>query len=459
MQSRTTQARDTWPRLMARRGPVAAAELAAELGVSISTLHRLLDEERERVVSAGRARRVRHALRRPLRGQLVELPLFEIDTAGRAEQVSTLVPVHPEGCLMPLDPARWPVPDESRDGGWEGLPYPMHDMRPQGYMGRQWARAWGARLRVDEDPNAWCDDDVLVVLSQTGCDVPGNLVLGVPAYEQWLQRKLRPDPVLPGRQLGRAYAELADRAVAAGVMGSSAAGEHPKFGAQRDLPGMRTPHVLVKFSGGGGSAAERRWADLLTCEHLALQALSELDGLQAAHSRVLAHAGRTFLDVERFDRHGLDGRSPLLSLAVLDAALVGSASTDWTVVARRLSEAHLLEPQAVARIDRLWWFGRLIANTDMHAGNLSFTPGPRLALAPVYDMLPMRYAPLPGGEVPPREVDVPLPLPHQRSAWKEACTAALRFWQHAAADTRLDEAMRAICTAHARQLADVADRV
>ncbi|MDQ8208272.1 HipA domain-containing protein [Coraliomargarita sp. SDUM461003] len=45
--------------------------------------------------------------------------------------------------------------------------------------------------------------------------------------------------------------------------------------------------------------------------------------------------------------------------------------------------------------------GELIANTDMHWGNLSFflpeqSPYP---LAPVYDMLPMRFRPSSTGEV------------------------------------------------------------
>ena len=75
-----------------------------------------------------------------------------------------------------------------------------------------------------------------------------------------------------------------------------------------------TPRVQVTFSG-GGSAAEQRWADLLVCEHLALQALAMLPGLAAAPSAIVVqHAGRTLLEVERFDRHGLWGRSPLVSL-------------------------------------------------------------------------------------------------------------------------------------------------
>ena len=52
----------------------------------------------------------------------------------------------------------------------------------------------------------------------------------------------------------------------------------------------------------------------------------------------------------------------------------------------------------------------------MHTGNLVFVPAAgRLQLAPAYDMLPMRFAPLPGGELPTRSVELALPVPDQRA--------------------------------------------
>ena len=118
----------------------------------------------------------------------------------------------------------------------------------------------------------------------------------------------------------------------------------------------------------------RRWADLLVSEHLALECAAALPDVTSARSRIVTHAGRTFLEVERFDRHGLFGRSRLSSLGTLDAALLGDGSSDWVRLAGRLSGLGLLAPADVERIQRLWWFGRLIANTDMHTGNLSFRP-------------------------------------------------------------------------------------
>lgn len=459
MRPRNLAARDQLTAVLARHAAVSASDLAHQLGVSVPTLHRMLQELDGAVVVTGKARRTRYALRRALRGDLAELPLYEVDQAGRAELATPLALVHPQGTCMSLADTGWPVPDGSRDGWWDGLPYPLHDMRPQGYMGRQFARAEHRRLAVSANPQEWSDDDVLVVLSRSGSDVSGNLILGNAACEHWQRSKVAPPNPLKARALGRAYAGLAEQAIAAGVPGSSAAGEFPKFPALRELAGSATPHVLVKFSGADGSPAVRRWADLLVCEHLALECAAALPGVEGASSRIVVHGGRTFLEVERFDRHGLFGRSRLVSLATLDAALLGDGSTDWTRLAGRLATAGLLAPEDVERIRHLWWFGRLIANTDMHTGNLSFRPQGSLALAPAYDMLPMLYAPLPGGEVPARVFEPPLPLPPQRSTWTAACAAAVSFWTRASRDARIGEEFRRMCGSNAQRLRESAQRV
>jgi len=447
---------------LALQAPAAASGLADALQVSVPTLHRMLQRlPADRLVSAGKARRARYALRRPLRGVLGDLPVYAVDASGRAEMLGSMALLHPQGAWLDLARSDWPVPDESRDGWWPGLPYPFYDMRPQGYMGRLFARAEHRALGVSPDPQAWSDDDVLHVLSQRGGDASGNLVLGDAAYADWQAARLtRPAPLAPA-QTAAAYAALADQAVAAGVPGSSAAGEFPKFAARREAPGgavSNTPHVLVKFSGVDASPTVRRWADLLVCEHLALEHAAVLPGVRVARSRILQHGGRTFLEVERFDRHGEHGRSPLCSLESANAALLGDASRDWTLLVRRFAATGLLAEAGVQQVAHLWWFGRLIANTDMHAGNLSFRPvAGCLSLAPAYDMLPMLHAPLAGGEVPVREFEPPLPLPPQRAVWQAACTVALDFWAAAARDTRISEGFRALCAQHRTRLLQAAE--
>lgn len=476
MRAVDTLSRDRLPGLMARLGPASATTLAGELGVSVATLHRLLQARADSVLSAGQARRSRHAWRRGLRSGQRTLPLAVIDAEGRAHDAGTLALVQPGGCWLPLAGTPWPLPaaitgpqrdplfNAMHDGWWPGLPYPLQDLRPQGYLGRQFARAGHAAWGVPPDPQRWSDDDVLQVLAQAGSDGPGQLIVGEAALQRWQAQRVADVEPLRTAALGPAYAALADQAVAAGVAGSSAAGEFPKFPALRDRDGAATPHVLVKFSGAGNSAAEQRWADLLVCEHLALQALQQA-GLAAARSAIVQHAGRTFLEVERFDRHGPWGRSPLVSLATLDATFVGQGSGDWPQLATTLASLGLVDAAVAPDVLRLWWFGRLIANTDMHTGNLSLRPGAPdglaapLQLAPAYDMLPMAHAPLPGGEVPPRDFSPPLPPPAQRTAWLWACTAAIGFWGEAASDRRISAAFRTQAAANGQALHALRDRV
>jgi hypothetical protein len=440
-----------------RRG---SSELAALLKVTPQTVRRLLDElPGPQLLFAGRTRRARYALRRPLRGMLTDIPVYGIDETGRASALASLALTEPEGTLLPLEGTAWPVPDQSKDGWWDGLPYPVYAARPQGYMGRQFARAEHRALMVPENPDEWSDDDIVWVLSQRGTDVSGNLLLGDAAYDAWFRSKAQAIPIHPERNQPEAYAHLAAQAVAEGGGGSTAAGEFPKFTTVRELVGSATPHVLVKFSGAGGSAAEQRWGDLLVCEHLALECARQLDGITPARSRTLSHGGRVFVEVERFDRLGLHGRRALCGLEAIHPAFLGDRETAWPPLARRLEAMNLLDAASTHAIEALWWYGRLIANTDMHLGNLSFYVDHVLRLAPAYDMLPMAYAPLAGGEVPPRTFTPEHPLPPQRDTWLAACDAALAFWDTAAADGRISEAFRAVCAANARALRAVAEQV
>ena len=456
-------ARDQLLSVLGRQPGISAPDLAAQLGVSVPTLHRLLQEQAPHIVSAGKARRTRYALRRAIKGDPQDTPLYEVSREGRIEQIGSLAALHPQGtCLqlnLPSEHLPWPVPDEARDGWWGGLPYPLYDMRPQGYMGRQFARAEHRLLGVPAAPNEWQDDDILHVLRQRGHDLSGSLILGDAACASWQHGHQDTREPIEVDATGLVYAQWAEDALASGVAGSSAAGEFPKFAARRSLPGSLTPHVLVKFSGADGSPAVTRWSDLLVCEHLALNQAATLPGLHSARSRIVQEAGRTFLELERFDRHGEWGRSRLASLDSVQGAWLGERSTEWPVLTARLVALKLLTPADAERITVLWWFGRLIGNTDMHLGNLSFVPGPTLQLAPAYDMLPMMYAPLPGGEVPPRSFQPDWPLPAQRHLWHTACVAALTFWQQAADDPRISAPFRQLCEANARTLEHVAPQV
>ncbi len=76
-------------------------------------------------------------------------------------------------------------------------------------------------------------------------------------------------------------------------------------------------------------------------------------------------------------------------------------------------------------------------------------------MAPVYDMLPMAYAPVRGVELPARVYAPKMPLPGEQPAWNAAAQAARVFWQRAAEDARISAGFRAVCRGNAVVLAEL----
>ena len=443
--------------VLRRLGRQQAGELASLLQVSRPTLMRLVRAAGEAVVSGGRARRTAYAARRSLAGSSAALPVHRIDDTGRLHEAARLHLAHPGGCRVEyLEAPAWPLDADMQDGWFDGLPYFLQDMRPLGFLGRSFARHHAALLQVDEDPTRWSDDDVLRALSLLGSDTPGDFIIGQAAARRWLDNSSRASAGITEEAAAAEYPRLADAAMSHGWAGSSAAGEFPKFTALRRR-GRRLQHVLVKFSGSDTAPGTTRWSDLLVCEHLAATALAARLGIRASHSRILQAGKRSFLEVDRFDRHGALGRSGVVSWMAVNAAFFGLAGQGWAEAGRRLQAAGLIAAPDAERLATLWHFGQLIANTDMHDANLAFEPAaidgrPGLQLAPVYDMLPMLYAPSRGVELAERAYAPRLPLPAEAPAWGAAAPAALAFWQAAADDARISKPFRRTCAANAKAL-------
>lgn len=449
--------------ILRARGRLQAGALLQTLGVSRATLMRLVRSAGDALVVRGSARRTTYAARRALRGSRAPLPLYRVDLHGDVQEIARLDLTYPDGCALAfLAPFGWPLDDEMQAGWFDGLPPVLNDMRPQGFVGRHFARRHAQLLQVPLDPAAWSDDHALHAMCLLGDDLPGDLIVGEPACRRWLERLQearlgRHDAPLTDQQIEQAYGTLAEQAMAEGVVGSSAGGEFPKFTAVRRFADGQVQHVLVKFSGSDTSPGTQRWADLLVCEHLAGRVLREHLGIDAAMSRVHRFGRRTFLEVDRFDRHGLLGRSGVASWSSLNAALFGLAGALWPEAAERLATRRWLDGSDVERIARLWHFGQLIGNTDMHDGNLSFQPielngEAALKVSPAYDMLPMLYAPVRGVELPARLFEPRLPLPAERERWEPSARAATVFWQTAAADARISAGFRRMCAANAQML-------
>lgn len=432
------------------RPNLPTADLTAALGISRSTLMRAVRAAGPDVLTIGRARRTSYAARRNLRGSAEPLPVFQVDQEGGSEQLGRLHLAHPNGTVLELSaPSPWPLEESMRDGWFDGVPYFLQDSRPDGFLGRQFARTHAQILQLGADPREWSDDDFLYAISLLGADQSGNLIVGEGAFRSWLDQIQHPPACLHEAQELAAYLESAQLAIQGGNVGSYAAGEFPKFTALRMRNGKAT-HVVVKFSGSDSSAGTQRWSDLLICEHLAAQTLATVQGLTAERTSILQGGSRTFLEAVRFDRQGLRGRSPLCSWSAINYSWFGLSGRPWTEGAAKLRERKLIDEHATRAITRLWHFGHLIGNTDMHDGNLSFEPrsaagATALKLAPAYDMLPMMYAPYRGVELPPVQFAPRLPLPAEREAWLDAAIAAEQFWSQAANDARISWAFRAIC--------------
>lgn len=423
-----------------------SAELQARLGVSQPTMSRLLRAAGPSVLTLGRSRATTYARRRPLPEIGDDLPLYRVDAAGQ---------VHRFGHLFPLVAGEFACAFEGQAPVLHpGLPWFLQDMRPQGFMGRAFARHFAARLNVPERLPDWNDDAHLIAMAHYGDDLAGNLIVGDIALERFYRRALTDDALAEAAR-EQAYPRLAE-AFLEEQPGSSAGGEQPKFTARLSSASGGLRAVIVKFSPRGNDAAAGRWRDLLRAEQAALALLRER-GIPAAPSQVLEAGGRLFLEVERFDRVGERGRRGLLSLAAVDDHYFGRRGS-WSEAAGRLQTQRMVAAGEARTIRLLDAFGALIANSDRHFGNLSlFADDFRHSLAPAYDMLPMAYRPTDQGEVRPHEFRPPLPTAANAEVWEEALGLARAYWGRLATLPELSPGFRAIAGGNAGQLARVAE--
>jgi hypothetical protein len=339
------------------------------------------------------------------------------------------------------------------------IPWFLQDLRPMGFLGRAFAREHGPALGLSADPRLWSADATLTALLSHGDDGPGNLLLGEGAMTKVQARRLSPAPSIPERAREKEYPLLAEAALRDGVATSSAAGEQPKFTGCIATSKGGPRHVLVKFSPPATTPAGRRWADLLRCEHLALELLRST-AIGAGESEFLFAADRAFLEVKRFDRIGERGRRGLVSLFSLDSELYGKLDT-WVLAGRRLRGDGWLSDGDEHRLSVAWWFGDLIQNTDRHFGNVSlFLEAARpLELAPIYDMLPMGLTPAPSGELVPREFSIQPPPPEAFSHWVEACDLAIAFWRRVLADDFVSKPFKTLVKGQPQAIADARRRL
>lgn len=425
-------------RLLSARGPLASAALQAALGISQPTVSRLIGAAAGRVLRLGRGRNSRYAAVREVPGAGSGGRLYAVDESGNPAVPGEIAALAGTVPFVVLAQAPWLL-GESGNGEFPGLPYFLHDLRPQGFLGRRIAN----RLAEGEgvypgNPDQWPDNLVLRYLCHHGADLPGNLLAGDAALDAFLAAG-----AAPVRERDVVYPLMSTHILAGGAFGSSVGGDQPKFTAYTEDAG----HVIVKFSPTGDTPEAVRWQDLLIAEHHALTALAGL-GLPVAQCELYQFAGRVFLESRRFDRVGARGRRPAVSLAAVDAEFVGDGA-HWVRTARELHRKGLVSDTTLDQIRLAHTCGLWIANSDMHLGNLTLAPeSGRFRLHPVYDMVPMRLAPQRGELV---EVDLAPPARNAGNVdiWAHAGEHAVRFWQALAEDARVSGAMRRQAAAQA----------
>jgi len=413
---------------------LSAAELCSLLGVSQPTLSRLLRAAQPDVAQVKRARQ-RTPLYGLLRGDLgvaPRQPLHRVDAEGRVLQIGEVLFLDTGGTYVRCAEAAY----RALSGLYEGLPPFVRSMMPSGFVGGELARRVHSALQLPPSLRDWRDEHHLVFLVKQGHDTPGDLILGAEAGHTAL---LASDfeSLVTDAERGAWYRDsVLAQAVQGG--GASAGGEQPKFLVS--LAAGR--HLLVKYATAGS-----RWADLLACEHLALQVLQG-HGLPAANAYWFEHEGLCYLEVQRFDRQGANGRLPFVSAGAVDDELFGRRD-HWAAFGRRCADLGLMSREDAALIEAQAAFGVLIGNNDMHFENLGLVPDYARGTyrpAPAYDVLPMRYAPIAGAVDPPL---LPIPLALAEAGVSAACWAAVKpwaveYWQRVADDDRVSAPLRAL---------------
>jgi hypothetical protein len=438
-------------------GPSSAQELADAVGVDRRTVQRALATLGEDIEQLGRTRNTRYAARRAIHGQSTRIPIARFGVNGIAHPWATLTALHGgwrlEWASRAMQPD-WADQVHDHAGFCEGLPFFAADLRPQGFLGRGIARRLPTAFGLPADPRDWSDEHTVFFLREWGDDLPGNLVFGAAPTVQALGASPE-NPVTPETRSSR-YPALADAANAGEATGSSVEGEQPKFTAWlQNAPAQNTLAVLVKFTDRLDTPSGRRWADLLAAEALALDVLTSASrsDAEAFLPAVFDFDDRRFYELARYDRVGAHGRRGVVSLRALhDAGFTGRETSDWVVAATGLHARGWISESDLRAVRVRALFGRLIGNTDMHFGNLSFflDLGLPLALTPTYDMLPMLWAPRVGEAIPAPEFTPLAPMPQELDLWSEVAPLAEQFWKRVESDSRVSDGFRPHATAALR---------
>jgi len=410
---------------LTERGVASSAELQKLTHKSQATVSRALGRIGDRLITLGQGRAARYGVPHLIRGLPAQQPLWWTDQNGIMSRWGT---------LSFLAGARMHIAADGIDLVATGrLPWFLSPLRMQGFLGREWAR----RLGLEGDPERWSLEQVLFAASQVE-DPTGAISMGEPRGE------MVPEAPIDPHERAVHYDMLAANVAGTLPAGSSAGGEQAKF-----LTALGSgERVLVKFTPPRGTPFGERWHDLLHAEALALQVMSE-HGQAVAAARILHSDTRTYLESTRFDRFGPHslGRRHVVTLDAAHEAFVHGPLHHWAATCDALATQRRLSADDASAVRMRLMFGRLIGNTDMHFGNLALWADEpakgRFALAPLYDMLPMRWRPDAfAGLHDYSGFEPPMLMPGEEA--KAARVAAIDFWRRLGAYEGVSRQLRDI---------------
>ena len=428
-------------RHLTKNGASSSAEIQAALKVSQATVSRLVADMQDAVVKLGAGRSTVYAVANPIGKYAAQQPIWAIDETGGVQRVGTLTHLEKSEIYIQSDGINTLFAPSAKSE----LPWYLTPLRAQGFLGQVLAQSL-APHDVDPHPERWGTPEILLSALFTH-DAPGALLIGDSA----IKPASVPRP-LPAADLGAALDELARDVAKHHAAGSSAGGDQPKFMATTEQGG----HLLIKFSPPRGTPFGDRWGDLLLAEVLCNESL-EQHGLRVAKNRIVQTENRTYLLSERFDRIGKSGRKHVVSIGSAHAGWVQGSYTSWSSTCDALHRQGHLRQKDAQDISDIAQFGRLTGNNDMHSGNASlFVLGHTLTemskgqfeLAPVYDMLPMRWRPL-------RDLGLPEYAPfsvNEMVSTALARKAAKHFWASLSAHQLASEPLRQVANTMASSI-------
>ncbi|HEY4065898.1 MAG TPA: HipA domain-containing protein [Burkholderiaceae bacterium] len=436
--------------VLAGRGLASSQDLQAATGKSQATVSRILNDLSDRVLVLGKARATRYGLPKSIHGHGAQQAIWWTDAAGRKRQIGTLSLLAGDTLCVESD--------HVQSVTTAALPWFLAPLHVQGFLGRLHA------LRLEpsglgSNPEQWTLESILFSALHLH-DASGAIAVGAPDVHAFDAPEESVSHVSSQSEpLGVAFDRLATDVTRTLPAGSSAGGEQPKLLALiRASPDAPPRHVLVKFSPPRDTPFGARWHDLLHAEALASETLAA-HGVARAECRIVESATRTYLVSERFDRIGARGRRHVVSVGDVHKAFVAAPYGNWAASCAALAAQRRLSTLDAERAAALLAFGRLIGNSDMHSGNLGFfveledLAKGRFALAPVYDMLPMRWRPNPtlGGapDYAPFHVE-------GFAASGGAAHPAADFWRRLAASRDVGTGMRHVAAEMAKRVAVLA---